>query len=94
MVYNIVMNVNIHEFKANLSHFIHLLEQGEQITLCRHNKVIGDINITPHKQKQRRPAAGAFKDIIEINPAFFEPLPDEELALWNGEAPLTDKGAE
>jgi hypothetical protein len=28
---------------------------------------------------------GMFKGVFELGPEFFEPLPEEELRLWNGE---------
>jgi hypothetical protein len=33
---------------------------------------------------------GAYKGLISIGPEFFDPLPDDELALWNGEDRPTD----
>jgi hypothetical protein len=35
-------------------------------------------------RKNRR--LGFLKGKIEIGPEFFEPLPEDELRLWNGEA--------
>ncbi len=33
----------------------------------------------------RRSGVGAFKGQFELTGAFLEPLPDDELSLWNGE---------
>ncbi len=34
-----------------------------------------------------RAVFGSMKGQIALTDAFFEPLPDDELALWNGEGP-------
>ncbi len=43
------------------------------------------VKLTPVNAKKRSRTYGAFKGQFELTDAFFEPLPDDELALWNGE---------
>jgi hypothetical protein len=40
---------------------------------------------TPPKLKSGERPIGMYKGQIDIGPEFFEPLPKEELALWNCE---------
>jgi hypothetical protein len=41
------------------------------------------VAIEPEAAKGRR--LGLFAGVFEVGPEFFEPLPEEELRLWNGE---------
>ncbi len=45
------------------------------------------VKLTPLNAAPKKRVFGAFKGQFELTDAFFEPLPDDELALWNGEGP-------
>ena len=60
--------------------------KGETILLCRRNQPIAEIRPIAPKRKKPRPM-GLDRGKIKIGPEFFEPLPDELLALFNGEKP-------
>lgn len=75
----------IFEAKTNLSKLVQRALNGEevQITTGRERKpVVRLVAIHP-------PAAGRRLGFLEgqgsVGPEFFEPLPDEELRLWDGE---------
>jgi hypothetical protein len=55
------------------------LERGES----RAPLPAGEIRSLPEFKNGERPI-GLYKGQIEIGPEFFEPLPDDELALWEG----------
>ena len=42
------------------------------------------VPLRPTPEQPRR-QFGQLKGVISIGPEFFEPLPDDELARWNGE---------
>jgi hypothetical protein len=46
---------------------------------------VGEIKNLPVFKNGKRPI-GLYKGQFEIGPEFFEPLPDEELALWESGA--------
>ena len=54
--------------------------------LCRRNQPIAEIRPLAAKRKKPRPI-GLDEGKITLGPEFFEPLPDELLAYFNGEKP-------
>jgi prevent-host-death family protein len=77
-----VIKVNVHEAKTHLSRYLDQVEAGETIILCRHNKPIATVR--PIKRKAKPRVFGLY-DGFGVSPEFFEPLPEDELRLWNGE---------
>jgi antitoxin (DNA-binding transcriptional repressor) of toxin-antitoxin stability system len=81
-----MIRLNVHEAKTHLSKYLDKLEKGETILLCRRNEPIAEIrSITPKRKKPRPIGLDAGK--IKLGSEFFEPLPDELLAYFNGEKP-------
>jgi prevent-host-death family protein len=75
----------IHAAKTNLSKLVARAEAGEEIVLARGKVPVAKIvPLQPVPDKPRR-QFGRLKGLISIGPEFFDPLPDDELALWNGE---------
>jgi antitoxin (DNA-binding transcriptional repressor) of toxin-antitoxin stability system len=81
-----MIRLNIHEAKTHLSKYLAKLEKGETILLCRRNEPIAEIRPLSAKRKKPRPI-GLDEGKIKLGPEFFEPLPDELLAYFNGEKP-------
>ena len=77
------MIVKIHQAKSQLSKLIAAVEAGEEVIISRGDKaVVRMVSMEPPKPKR---VFGACKGRFALTDAFFEPLPDDELALWNGE---------
>ena len=77
-----MIRVNVHEAKTNLSKLLKLVSEGETVQICNRNEPVA--NITPvekEKPKGQRPS-GLAKGQIIIHDSFFEPMDEEELALW------------
>jgi prevent-host-death family protein len=72
----------IHEAKTNLSRLIQKAERGEEVVIARGKTPVA--KIVPIKKAKRRNLA-IFKGKFKVGPKFFEPLPEDELRLWNGE---------
>ena len=77
--------VKIHEAKTNLSKLIARVEAGEEIVIARGDKPVAKVVPLKTAARQKR-VPGAMKGIWpEIPDAFFfDPLPEEELAAWEG----------
>lgn len=78
--------VTMFEAKTNLSKLVECARQGEEVVITsgRDRKPVARITaIEPARTKGRVP--GMFKGGPELGSAFFDPLPEEELRLWNGE---------
>ena len=76
--------VKIHEAKTQLSRLIARAEAGEEIIIARDDKPV--VKLTPIEGEKRRPRFGSMKGIWPNLPDefFFDPLPEEELRLWEG----------
>jgi prevent-host-death family protein len=74
--------VTIHEAKTNLSRLIEEVEKGGEVVISRRDKPVARLVPIEQPRPERRP--GRMKGLIDIGPEFFEPLPEEELRLWEG----------
>ena len=74
--------VNVGEAKANLSKLLAQVETGEEVVIARNGKPVARLVKCKPKGK---PKFGSWKGKIEIPDSFFDPLPEEELKLWEGE---------
>ncbi len=73
------------EAKTNLSKLVKRALEGEdvQITTGRERKpVVRIVAIEPVRANRR---LGFLEGLGDVGPEFFEPLPEDELRLWNGE---------
>jgi prevent-host-death family protein len=73
-------NVTIHSAKTHLSQLLARVEAGEEIIIARGKEPIA--KLVPFQAQATKRRFGAFRGVISIGPAFFEPLPEEELAAW------------
>ncbi|MFP4511146.1 MAG: type II toxin-antitoxin system Phd/YefM family antitoxin [Spirochaetaceae bacterium] len=78
-----MLMVNIHEAKARLSEYLNMLESEREIVLCKRNIPVAVIRPLPTPQRNR--AIGLEKGRLHVPETFFEPLPDDMLALYSGE---------
>ncbi len=75
--------VTIHEAKTNLSKLIARAEAGEEIVIARGKEPVA--KLIPLSRRKRRPDFGALKGMPALPDSFFfDPLPEEELQLWEG----------
>ena len=75
----------IFEAKTNLSELVRLAQKGETVIITSgRNRIpvarLEAIHPVGKKRLGARETPG-----FELTDAFFEPLPEEELKLWNGE---------
>jgi prevent-host-death family protein len=71
----------IHAAKTNLSKLVARAEAGEEVVLARGKDPVAKIVPVTSKARPKR-KFGALKGKIRIGPEFFDPLPEEELKLW------------
>ncbi len=78
-------SATIFEAKTNLSKLVQRALQGEdvQITTGRERKpIVRLIPVDPVLSSRR---LGFLEGLGDVGPEFFDPLPEDELRLWNGE---------
>jgi prevent-host-death family protein len=75
----------IFEAKTNLSELVRRAQLGEEvlITSGRERKPVARLVAIDPVPASRR--IGFMKGQGSVGPEFFEPLPEDELRLWNGE---------
>jgi len=78
--------VNIHEAKAKLSDLIDAMSRGERVLICKRNQPIAELRPVAAARTASRDLTPMYPG-FEISPSFFEPLPDEDLAAWEGTEP-------
>ena len=77
------MIFTVHQAKTQLSKLIAAALEGEDVVIARGDKPV--VRLTPVEPLRRAPVFGSMKGRIALTEAFFEPLPDDETALWDGE---------
>ena len=73
----------MHKAKTKLSQLVEEAEAGEEVVILRGKKPVVRLVSIAATTGKRIP--GRLKGKITMTDAFFDPLPEEELRLWNGE---------
>ena len=71
----------MHEAKTQLSNLVARAMDGEDIAIARGN--VAQVKLVPVHAKPKR-VFGSMKGRFAMDERFFEPLPEEELAAWEG----------
>ena len=77
------MIVKVHQAKTQLSKLIAAALAGEEVVIARGDEPV--VKLTPIVSPQKKRVAGRLKGKIAFSDTFFDPLPDDELARWEGE---------
>ena len=75
--------VNVHEAKTHLSRLLKQVEAGEEVIIARNGIPVARL-VSSQRRLKRQP--GSMKGLIRVDDRFFEPLPEGELAAWEGSA--------
>lgn len=75
--------VTVHEAKTHLSRLIADALAGKEVIIARGKEPAVRLVPVSEIPKPRR-AAGRYKGLIQVPDSFFDPLTEEELALWEG----------
>jgi antitoxin (DNA-binding transcriptional repressor) of toxin-antitoxin stability system len=79
-----MIQIDLHQAQAELPRYLEQVAQGETIVICKDDQPIAELRPVAAPRTTPRPL-GLAKGLGEIHPSFFEPLPDDLLALFNGE---------
>jgi prevent-host-death family protein len=72
-------SVNVHDAKTRFSQLIELAHAGQEIIVAKAGKPYARLVPLAPEAAVRKPGRLSGK----VTDAFFEPLPDDELALWS-----------
>ncbi|MBI5506529.1 MAG: type II toxin-antitoxin system Phd/YefM family antitoxin [Deltaproteobacteria bacterium] len=78
-----VATVSIYEAKTRLSHLVDQALRGEQVVITRHGRPVA--RLVPAQQARKPRRLGALKGKIRVAADFDAPLPNDVLALFEGE---------
>ena len=73
--------IDVHEAQTQLFQLIERVAEGDEVEIVRDGEPVA--RLVPSKPP-RRAGYGSWKGLIDIDDRFFEPLPEEELAAWEG----------
>ena len=73
--------VNVHQAKTQLSRLLAQVESGEEVVIARNGTPVARLICV---RSHGKPRFGSWKDRISVDDSFLEPLPEEELAAWEG----------
>ena len=74
--------VNVRQAKTQLSRLLVRAEAGEEVVIARRGEPAARL-VACKPLKKRRP--GRLKGKIVVPDDFFDPLPEEEIAAWEGQ---------
>lgn len=75
----------IFEAKTNLSELIQRALRGEEVEITSGRERKPVVRLVAIEQKPASRRLGFLKGKGSVGPEFFEPLPEDELRLWNGD---------
>jgi len=76
-----MVTVSVDEAKAQLLSLLARVEEGEEILIARNGTPVA--RLVRARPRGRR-EFGSMKGRIKLDDSFFDPLPEEELAAWEG----------
>ncbi len=80
-----MISLNVNEAKAHLSKYLHAVEAGETVVLCRRNVPVAEIRALPVKAALGpRPLGLASDRGVPLPDSFFDELPHDVLAAFSG----------
>jgi len=85
MVYIMVMiMVNIYQIKAKLSEYLEVAIKGERVVICKHNQPVAELRPVEPVRNAPRDLTPMYPGETFVTAAFFDPLPADEIAAWEG----------
>ena len=76
-----MLMVNVHEAKTNLSRLLVQVEMGDEVIIARNGEPVARL---VRCRGRGTPQFGSWKGRIVVDDSFFDPLPEHELAAWEG----------
>jgi prevent-host-death family protein len=79
--------VNVHEAKTHLSKLLDRAVAGEDVIIAKAGKLmVRLVKVEPHREPVKR-QPGGWPELAAIpDSVWLDPMPEEELALWEGKS--------
>lgn len=80
-----MIRISVADAKAKLSEYLDRALHGERVVICRHNEPIIELCAIEAARAEPRPLGPLpGRPTFDVAATFFDPIPDEELDLWDG----------
>lgn len=79
----VMLRVNVHEAKANLSRYLEAIERGETVIICNRNVPVAELRPIARASLTPRPI-GLARGELDVPASFFEPLPGDVEDAFRG----------
>jgi prevent-host-death family protein len=76
--------IPISKAKAELSKLVARACAGEEVVIAHGKRPL--VRLVPVVRPRPQRKFGALKGLVHVDDSFFDPLPEEELRLWEGRA--------
>jgi prevent-host-death family protein len=80
-----MVKATMFEAKSNLSELVKKAQQGEIVIITSGRKKTPVARLEPIVAVKKKRLGALYDPNFVLTDAFWEPLPEEELKLWNGE---------
>jgi prevent-host-death family protein len=80
-----MVKATMFEAKSNLSELVKKAQQGEIVIITSGRKKTPVARLEPIVAVKKKRFGALYDPNFVLTDAFWEPLPEEELKLWNGE---------
>lgn len=77
--------MDIEEFEERLIFLVDELEPGTVVVITQDGTPIAEFKLTAKPPPLPPPPLGEAKDLVQVPPSFFEPLPPDLLEAFEGE---------
>ncbi len=81
-----MIRIDVQQMQSELPRLLAEVERGQTIEVCKDDQPIAELRPAPPRRTEPRPL-GLGVGLGDVLPSFFQPLPDDLLALFNGEGP-------
>ena len=83
-VYSVEMSeyIDVFEAKTQLTHWIEEVQAGREVVICMGNVPVAKLISIAAPQRLRK--IGLAKGTFSVTPEFFDPLPDDLIAAFEG----------
>ena len=81
-----MLSLDIQDAAKEFPRCLEALEQGKAVMLCRHSRPYAEIRPLHATEATSRPI-GLAKGLFEVPDAFFDDLPEDELAAFEAREP-------
>lgn len=76
--------VTVRYAQSHLDSLLAEVEAGGEVVIARDDKPVARLVAAPVAPDRPKRVFGSMKGQVAMDDSFFEPLPEEELALWEG----------